>query len=63
MFALPLTNSTIAESKILNVNFPSNVHGITIAVQLDSRTPPASGTNVSEGPNLHDNRQIFLAGF
>ena len=40
MFALPLTNSTIAESKILNVNFPSNVHGITIAVQFDSRTPP-----------------------
>src|SRR3984893_18689404 len=34
------------QSKILNVNFPSNVHGITIAVQLDSRTPPASGTNI-----------------
>ena len=28
-------NSTIAKSKILNANFPSNVHGITIAVQLD----------------------------
>jgi hypothetical protein len=41
-------NSTIAKSKILNVNFPSNVHGITIAVQLDSRTPPASGTNILE---------------
>src|ERR1700730_2796338 len=36
------------QSKILNVNFPSNVHGITIAVQLDSRTPPASGTNILE---------------
>src|ERR1700730_11812970 len=41
-------NSTIAKSKILNVNFPSNVHGISIAVQLDSRTPPASGTNILE---------------
>ena len=41
-------NSTIAKSKILNANFPSNVHGITIAVQLDSRTPPASGTNFLE---------------
>jgi small-conductance mechanosensitive channel/CRP-like cAMP-binding protein len=41
-------NSTIAKSKILNANFPSNVHGITIAVQLDSRTPPASGTNILE---------------
>ncbi len=41
-------NSVIAKSKILNANFPSNVHGITIAVQLDSRTPPASGTNILE---------------
>ena len=40
-------NSTIAKSKILNANFPS-VHGITIAVQLESRTPPASGTNILE---------------
>src|SRR3984893_13155842 len=41
-------NSTIAKSKIVNVSFPSSVHGITIAVQLDSRTPPASGTNILE---------------
>src|ERR1700730_9665441 len=32
-------NSTIAKSKILNVNFPSNVHGITIAVQLFPERP------------------------
>ena len=41
-------NSTIAKSKILNVSFPSSIHGITVSVQLDSRTPPASGTNILE---------------
>ena len=41
-------NSTIAKSKILNVSFPSSIHGITVAVQLSSRTPPANGTNVLE---------------
>ena len=41
-------NSTIAKSKILNVSFPSSIHGITVSVQLDFRTPPANGTNVLE---------------
>jgi small-conductance mechanosensitive channel len=41
-------NSTIAKSKILNVSFPSSIHGITLSVQLDSRTPPANGTNLLE---------------
>jgi len=41
-------NSTIAKSKIVNVSFPSSIHGVTVAVQLGSRTPPASGTNVLE---------------
>jgi len=41
-------NSTIAKSKIVNVGFPSSIHGITAAVQLDSRTPPASGTSILE---------------
>jgi len=41
-------NSTIAKSKILNVSFPSSIHGVTVAVQLGSRTPPASGTNILE---------------
>ncbi len=43
-----LPNSTIAKSKILNVSFPSSIHGITVSVQLNSRTPPANGTNVLE---------------
>src|SRR5262249_15053299 len=38
-------NSTIAKSKILNVSFPSS---ITVVVQLSSKTPPASGTNILE---------------
>jgi small-conductance mechanosensitive channel len=41
-------NSIIAKSKIVNVSFPSSIHGVTVAVQLDSRTPPASGTNILE---------------
>ncbi len=41
-------NSTIAKSKIVNVSFPSSTHGITVAVQLESRTPPASGVNILE---------------
>src|SRR5215831_12677330 len=36
-------NSTIAKSRIVNVSSPSGIHGVTIAVQLDARTPPAAG--------------------
>jgi small-conductance mechanosensitive channel/CRP-like cAMP-binding protein len=39
-------NSTIAKSKIVNLSFPLGVHGVTVAVQLDSRTPPAFGTTL-----------------
>jgi small-conductance mechanosensitive channel/CRP-like cAMP-binding protein len=39
-------NSTIAKSKIVNVSSPSGVHGITITVQLDPRTPPAVATEL-----------------
>jgi len=41
-------NSTIAKSKILNLSFPSSIHGITVAVKLSSRTPPANGTSILE---------------
>ncbi len=43
-----IPNSTIAKSKILNVSFPSSIHGITITVQLSSKIPPASGANILE---------------
>jgi len=41
-------NSSIAKSKIVNVSFPSGIHGIAVAVQLGSRTPPATGANILE---------------
>src|SRR5262249_42311895 len=39
-------NSTIAKSKIVNVSSPSGLHGVTIAVQLDTKTAPATGTEM-----------------
>src|SRR5882724_805833 len=39
-------NSTIAKSKIVNVSSPSGLHGVTIAVQLDTKTAPATGTEI-----------------
>src|SRR6516165_584677 len=41
-------NSTIAKSKIVNVSSPSGIHGVTITVQLDAKTPPAKGTETLE---------------
>ena len=43
-----LPNSTIAKSKIVNVSSPSGIHGTTITVQLDAKTPPAKGTETLE---------------
>ncbi len=34
-------NSIIAKSKIVNVSYPSGVHGMTITVEVDARHPPA----------------------
>jgi small-conductance mechanosensitive channel len=39
-------NSTIAKSKIVNLNYPSSIHGMTIEVRLSA--PPASGKNILE---------------
>ena len=39
-------NSTIAKSKIVNLNYPSAIHGMTIDVRLSA--PPASGKNILE---------------
>jgi len=39
-------NSTIAKSKIVNVSSPSGIHGVTITVQLDAKTPPAAGAEI-----------------
>ena len=39
-------NSTIAKSKIVNVSSPSDLHGTSITVQLDARTPPSRCTEI-----------------
>ncbi len=52
-------NSTIAKSKIVNVSSPSGVHGITVTVQLDTRTPPAVATELLERALL--NCRLVLA--
>ncbi len=39
-------NSTIAKSKIVNLNYPSSIHGITIEVRLGAA--PTNGRNILE---------------
>jgi small-conductance mechanosensitive channel len=41
-------NSTIAKSKIVNVSSPSGIHGASITVQLDAKTPPMVGIEILE---------------
>jgi small-conductance mechanosensitive channel len=41
-------NSTIAKSKIVNVSSPSGLHGTTVTVQVDARTPPARCSEILE---------------
>jgi small-conductance mechanosensitive channel/CRP-like cAMP-binding protein len=43
-----IPNSTIAKSKLTNVSSPSGLHGVTINVQIDAKTPPASVTDILE---------------
>ena len=40
-----LPNSTIAKSKIVNVSSPSRIHGVTITVAIDGRSPPSTATH------------------
>jgi len=41
-------NSTIAKSKIVNVSSPSGLHGTTVTVQLDAKTPPSRCSEILE---------------
>ena len=52
-------NSTIAKSKIVNVSSPSGIHGVTVTVQLDARTPPATGAEILQHAIL--NCQLIVA--
>jgi small-conductance mechanosensitive channel/CRP-like cAMP-binding protein len=50
-------NSTIAKSKIVNLNYPSSIHGMTVEVRLSAS--PASGKHILELALL--NSQLILA--
>ena len=43
-----LPNSTIAKSKIVNVSSPSGLHGTTVTVQVDAKTPPSQVSEILE---------------
>jgi len=52
-------NSTIAKAKIVNASSPSGIHGMTVTVQLDAKTPPATGAEILQHAIL--NTQLILA--
>ena len=52
-------NSTIAKAKIVNASSPSGIHGMSVTVQLDANTPPASAVEVLKQAIL--NTQLILA--
>ncbi len=52
-------NSTIAKAKIVNASSPSGIHGVTVTVQLDAKSPPAAGVEILQQAIL--NTQLILA--
>ena len=52
-------NSTIAKAKIVNASSPSGIHGMTVTVQLDAKTPPAASVEILQQAIL--NTQLILA--
>src|SRR6266404_7104035 len=52
-------NSTIAKSKIVNVSSPSGIHGTTVTMQLEAKTPPATGSEILDHAIL--NCQLIVA--
>jgi small-conductance mechanosensitive channel len=51
-------NSTIAKSKIVNMSSPSRIHGMSLRVQLDGRTPASNGISILHQALLNS-RQIL----
>jgi small-conductance mechanosensitive channel len=41
-------NSAIAKAKIINTSSPSHIHGMTVTVRFDGKTPPSAGTKIIE---------------
>src|SRR4029077_7962850 len=52
-------NSMIAKAKVVNASSPSGIHGLTVAVQLDARTPPGIAGEILERAIL--NSRLILA--
>ncbi|MBV8589424.1 MAG: mechanosensitive ion channel family protein, partial [Acetobacteraceae bacterium] len=53
-------NSTIAKSKIVNISSPSGIHGTSVTVQLDAKTPPLRGSEILEHA-IRNSRLIVTA--
>jgi len=52
-------NSAIAKAKIVNASSPSGIHGMTVTVQLDAKTPPGAAGEILERAIL--NSRLILA--
>lgn len=52
-------NSAIAKAKIVNASSPSGIHGITVTVQVDAKTPPGRAGEILESAIL--NSRLILA--
>jgi small-conductance mechanosensitive channel len=52
-------NSTIAKAKIVNTSSPSGIHGMSVTIQLDPKTPPSTGAEILRHAIL--NTQPILA--
>jgi small-conductance mechanosensitive channel len=52
-------NSTIAKAKVVNASSPSAIHGMTVTVQLDAKTPPETGAEILQHAIL--NTRLILA--
>lgn len=55
-----LPNSTIAKAKIVNASSPSGIHGMTVTVQLDAKTPPATGAQILQHAILNTQRIVAM---
>src|SRR5262249_38075831 len=52
-------NSIIGKAKIVNASSPSGIHGMTVTVLLDRKTPPSAGIKIVERAIL--NCRLILA--
>ncbi len=41
-------NSSIAKAKLVNASSPSRIHGTSVTIRLDGKTPPGAGTKILE---------------